>query len=44
MALALLMLLSPIFRLVLSRKFREIVGPVREATEEAAEKSDVGSK
>jgi len=38
------MLLSPIFRLVLSRKFWEIVGPVREATQEAGEKSDVGSK
>ena len=44
MALALLMLLSPIFRLVLSRKLWEIIGPVREATEEAGEKSDVGSK
>jgi putative tricarboxylic transport membrane protein len=44
MALALLMLLSPLFRLVLSRKLWEIIGPVREATEEAGEKSDVGSK
>ena len=44
MVLALLMLLSPIFRLVLSRKFWEIVGPVREATGEAGDKSDVGSK
>jgi len=44
MTLALFMLLSPIFRMVLSRKLWEIVGPVREATQEAGEKSDVGSK
>ena len=42
--LALFMLLSPIFRMVLSRKLWEIVGPVSEATQEAREKSDVGSK
>jgi len=44
MTLALFMLLSPIFRMVLSRKLWEIVGPVSEATQEAREKSDVGSK
>ena len=44
MALALLMLLSPVLRWMLSRKFWGIVGPVHEATEEAGEKSDVGSK
>ena len=42
--LALFMFLSPIFRMVLSRKLWEIVGPVSEATQEAREKSDVGSK
>jgi putative tricarboxylic transport membrane protein len=44
MTLALLMLLSPLLRLLLTRKFWEIVGPVREATEGTGEKSDVGSK
>jgi len=44
MALALLMLLSPVLRFVLSRKSWEIMGPGREATEEAGEKSDVSSK
>ena len=42
--LALFMFLSPIFRMVISRKLWEIVGPVSEATQEAREKSDVGSK
>jgi len=37
-------LLSPIFRMVLSRKLWEIVGPVSEAPQKAGEKSDVGSK
>jgi len=44
MTLALFMFLSPIFRMVISRKLWEIVGPVSEATQEAGEKSDVGSK
>ena len=44
LALALLMLLSPVFRWVLSRKFWEIVGPVPEPTGEAGDKSDVASK
>jgi len=44
MALALLMLFSPVFRWVLSRKVWEVVGPVPEPTGEAAENSDLGSK
>jgi putative tricarboxylic transport membrane protein len=44
MALALLMLLSPVLRWMLSRKFWEIVGPARETTQEARKKSDVASK
>ncbi|TAK07938.1 tripartite tricarboxylate transporter permease [bacterium] len=44
MALALLMLLSPVFRWVLSRKLSETVGPVSEPTGEAGDKSDSTSK
>jgi len=44
LALALLMLLSPLFRWALSRKFWEIVGPVPEPTGGAGDKSDVASK
>ena len=43
MVLALLMLLSPLFRIVLSRKFWQIVGSAHES-EEAGDKSDVSSK
>jgi len=38
------MLLSPVLRFVLSRKSWEIVGPVRGTTQEAGEKSGVGSE
>src|SRR5215468_6478049 len=44
MTLALFMLLSPVLRWMLSRKFWEIVGPARETTQEARKKSDVASK
>ena len=44
MALALLMLLSPLFRIVLSRKFWQIVGSVPEREGEPGDKSDVASK
>jgi putative tricarboxylic transport membrane protein len=43
MVLALLMLLSPLFRIVLSRKFWQIVGSAHES-EETGDKSDVSSK
>jgi TctA family transporter len=43
MVLALLMLLLPLFRIVLSRKFWQIVGSAHES-EEAGDKSDVSSK
>ncbi len=44
MALALLMLLSPVFRWVLSREFWKIVGPGPEPTERAEDKSDIVPK
>src|SRR5262245_29259280 len=44
MALPLLMLLSPVLRWMLSRKFWAIVGSARETTQEARKKSDVASK
>jgi putative tricarboxylic transport membrane protein len=44
MALAVLMLFSPMFRWVLGRKFWEIVRPLPEATGDVGQKSDFGAK
>jgi putative tricarboxylic transport membrane protein len=44
MALAILMLFSPMFRWVLGRKFWEIVRPLPEATGDVGQKSDFGAK